>query len=186
MRDNTQKTIPAVFTDAVLSRAAKLAGDSYRPVWTGASGEESTSESVAHHLEAAAALLEADGWARTYTSTSPVSKVLPAIESMSTKDMVRELLLVVREEVAGTASRTLAVALDHAANGQDGDGDTRYVAFEVLNLLIRALTGHDHASATPWTERLHRTQQDVTALLAAGARFARTYGPGAAGAPHAS
>lgn len=174
----TSTITATVFTDEVLARAAELMKDSYRPVWTGASGEESTGASVARHLEAAAALLETDGWTRTYHHGPAPSTEPPAIESMSTEEMVREVLREVREETAATAPRTLSVALDHAANGQDGDGDTRYVAFEVLNLLIRALTGHDQAFATSWAERLHRTHQDVTTLLAVGARFARTYGPG--------
>ncbi|MER5966840.1 hypothetical protein [Streptomyces sp. NPDC002057] len=172
-------TATTVFTDEVLVRAAELAKDAYRPVWTGASGEESTGESVARHLEAATDLLEGDGWARTYTSASSVSTELPAIEAMRIEDMLREVLLAVRDEITATATapRTLSVALEHVAHGEDGDGDTRYVAFEVLNLLVRALTGHDQALATSWAERLHRTQQDITDLLAAAARFARTYGP---------
>ncbi|MFJ2060302.1 hypothetical protein ACIOMM_30795 [Streptomyces sp. NPDC087908] len=177
----------AVFTDEVLARAAELARDSYRPVWTGASGEESTGEAVARHLEAASALLEADGWTRTYPSATPVRTVLPAIETMSTEAMVREVLIAVRDEITATAgaSRTLSAALEHVAHGEDGDGDTRYVASEILTLLIRALTGHDQAAATPWAERLHRTHQDVTALLTAGACYARTYGP-AGQAQHAA
>ncbi|MFF8513230.1 hypothetical protein ACF064_34760 [Streptomyces sp. NPDC015492] len=175
----------AVFTDEVLARAAELARDSYRPVWTGGSGEESTGEAVARHLEAASILLEADGWARTYRSPTPVSTVLPAIETMSTEAMVREVLIAVRDEISATAPRTLSAALDHVTHGEEGDGDTRSVASEVLTLLIRALTGHDQAAATPWAERLHRTHQDVTALLTAGARYARAYGPGAQ-SPHAA
>ncbi|SEE61271.1 hypothetical protein [Streptomyces sp. TLI_105] len=178
-------TITTVFTDEVLARAAGLVKDSYRPVWTGASGEESTGESVARHLEAAVALLETDGWTRMSNYGPAVSAELPAIESMSTQAMVREVLLAVREETA-PAPRTLSAALDHAARGGDGDADTRDVAYEVLTLVVRALTGHDQARATAWAERLHRTREDVTALLAAGARFARAYGPGAAEADQAA
>ncbi|MFF7780406.1 hypothetical protein ACFZCG_39085 [Streptomyces tanashiensis] len=167
-----------VFTDEVLARAAGLVKDSYRPVWTGASGEESTGESVARHLEAGAVVLKADGWTRTSSYGLAPSAELPAIESMSTRAMVREVLLEVREETAATAPRTLSMALDHTARGEDGDTDTRDVAYEVLTLVVRALTGHDQARATAWAERQHRTHEDVTALLAAGARFARTYGPG--------
>ncbi|MFE6713986.1 hypothetical protein [Streptomyces sp. NPDC057695] len=186
MRDNTHKTTrAAVFTDEVLARAAELARDFYQPVWTGASGEESTGESVARHLEAAAALLETDGWTRTCNYGPDANAELPAIESMSTQAMVREVLLAVREETA-PGPRTLSVSLDHASRGEDGDSDTRDVAYQVLNRVVRALTGHDQALATAWTERLHRTREDVLDLLAAGARFARTYGPGAAEAPQAA
>ncbi|MFC8765112.1 hypothetical protein ACFUAG_30950 [Streptomyces sp. NPDC057193] len=182
----TSTITATVFTDEVLARAAELMKDSYRPVWTGASGEESTGASVARHLEAAAALLETDGWTRTYHHGPAPSTELPAIESMSTQEMVREVLLAVREESAA-APRTLSTALDHAARGGDGDADTRDVAYEVLTLVVRALTGHDQARATAWAERLHRTHQDVTALLAAGAPFARAYGPGStAGAARAA
>ncbi|MFF5788582.1 hypothetical protein ACFY8P_26915 [Streptomyces sp. NPDC012693] len=141
----TSTITATVFTDEVLARAAELARDSYRPVWTGASGEESTGASVARHLEAAAALLETDGWTRTYHHGPAPSTELPAIESMSTQEMVREVLIAVREESA-VAPRTLSTALDHAARGGDGDADTRDVAYEVLSLVVRALTGHGQAA----------------------------------------
>ncbi|MFJ3817780.1 hypothetical protein [Streptomyces sp. NPDC090056] len=175
-----------VFTDEVLAQAAEGVKGSYTPVWTGASGEETTGESVARHLEAAAALLEADGWTRVVHHGPETGVELPAIESMSTEDMLHEVLRAVREETAGLAPRTLAVALDHAARGETGDCDTRDVSYDVLSRVVRALTGHEQARATAWAERLHRTHQDVADLLAAGARFARTYGPGAAEAPRAA
>ncbi|MFF3775754.1 hypothetical protein [Streptomyces sp. NPDC002232] len=182
----TTTSTAAVFTNEILARAADLARDSYRPVWTGGSGEETTGESIARHLDAANILLATTGWARTYPSPTPVSTALPAIQTMSIKDMLSEMLIVVRDEITTAgAPRTLPMALEHVAHGEDGDSDTRYVASEVLTLLIRALTRHDQAAATPWTERQHRTHQDVSALLTAGARFARTYGPNAPQAQHA-
>ncbi|GAA2733368.1 hypothetical protein [Streptomyces nogalater] len=51
------------------------------------------------------------------------------------------------------------------------------MAGHVLDRLIQAHTGSATARATPWSERQHRTHADITALLSAGARFARTYGP---------
>ncbi|MFH8717348.1 DUF6197 family protein [Streptomyces zaomyceticus] len=180
----TSTSSATVFTDEVLARAAELAQDAYQPVWTGPSGEEATGELVACHLEATIALLDKDGWIRNHHFFAPrtVSTQPPAIETMSTQAMVREVLLAVREENS-TSQRTLSVALDHVMWGEEGDTDTREGAFTVLNLVIRAHTGHDQARAMAWAERLHRTHADVTALLAAGARFARTYGPGAAVGP---
>ncbi len=59
MTVTTNTSIPAaVFTDETLSKAAGLAADFYRPVWIGQSGEESSGESVARHLEATVALLD--------------------------------------------------------------------------------------------------------------------------------
>ncbi|MFE9360345.1 hypothetical protein ACFYPB_40610 [Streptomyces olivaceoviridis] len=177
----------AVFSDVTLSKAAELAADSYLPLWIGPSGEESSGEAVARHLEATIALLEQDGWIRVYDynrdwSTGGVD--IADDDSMTVKDMLRALLRFVRDESeSGTGSgpqRTLSTALRHVGeDGAHGDTDTACVAGYVLDRLIQAHTGSDSARATPWSERQHRTHADITALLAAGARFARTYGPGA-------
>ncbi|PAU46939.1 hypothetical protein CK936_21540 [Streptomyces albireticuli] len=172
-----------VFTDETLRTAAGLAADSYRPVWTGPSGEESSGESVARHLEATAALLDKDGWVRIYDCGKDwtTSADLADDDSMTVKAMLKSLLRWVREDVGNDPQRTLSTALRHVAEGGGhGDPGTAAIASDVLDLLIRAHTGSDTARATPWSERLTRTHADITALLTAGARFARTYGPGAA------
>ncbi|MEU9485905.1 hypothetical protein AB0D83_19955 [Streptomyces decoyicus] len=178
-------TDAVVFTDETLRKAADLAADAYRPVWTGPSGEESSGELVARHLEATIALLDKDGWIRTYDYGKGWSAGtdLPDDDSMTVKAMLKSLLRLVRDET-GDPRRTLSTALRHVGEGGGkGDSDTAYIASGVLDLVVRAHTGSDSASATPWSERLTRTHADITALLTAGARFARTYGPGAAGAP---
>ncbi|MDX2748544.1 hypothetical protein PV389_34325, partial [Streptomyces sp. NRRL_B-2557] len=71
-------------------------------------------------------------------------------------------------------------ALNRVGQGDHGDTDTAWIAGTVLDVVIRAHTGSNAARATPWSERLTRTHTDITALLTAGADFARTYGPGAA------
>ncbi|MFF8717511.1 hypothetical protein ACF07T_39865 [Streptomyces sp. NPDC015184] len=170
-----------VFTDGTLSTAADLATDAYRPLWTGPSGEESTGEAVARHLDAARALLDKDGWVRpTSSSADDLAARIPADDdSMTVKAMLQALLRFVRDDIATTAGpRTLFTALLHVGESDEGDSDTRDIAGEVLTLVIQAHTGSPTARATPWSERLDRTHADIDALLAAGAEFARTYGPG--------
>src|ERR1700761_3422689 len=98
----TGRTAPAavVFTDETLRKAADLAAASYRPVWIGPSGEESTGESVDRHLEAAIAVLDQDGWIRahSYTSSPSGTDLLPDDDSMTVKAMLRALLRWVRDE----------------------------------------------------------------------------------------
>ncbi|WP_333732550.1 DUF6197 family protein [Streptomyces sp. IBSBF 3010] len=174
---------PVLFTEETLRRAADLATNSYsfRPVWAGGSGEESTGESVARHLEATAALLDTDGWVRIYSTSVLGDNAVPEFdETATTEDMVRALLDLVRDEPASGSPRPLSMALRHVAEGEHGDPDTCEIAGGILTLIIRAHTGSDTATATAWSERLHRTHADITALLTAGAAFARAYGPGAA------
>lgn len=179
-------TPAAVFTVATLHRAQELTTDSYLPVWIGPSGEESTGEAVARHLEAAVALLDTDGWIRahTYTRDRSSGADLPLDDdSMTVKQMVRAVLRFIRAEIdsdRGTdRQRTLFTALRHVGeDGVHGDTDTAVVAGCVLDRLIQAHTGSASARATSWSERQHRTHPDITALLRAGARFARTHGPG--------
>lgn len=178
----TTAAATAVFSDETLTKAAELAADAYRPVWIGPSGEESSGESVARHLEATIALLDKDGWVRAYDYSKDWSAGanLAADDSMTVKEMVRSLLRFVREESGPGPQRTLSTALGHVgAGGEHGDPDTVCVASEVMNSVIQAHTGSDSARATPWSERKHRTHADVTALLTASARFARIHGPAA-------
>ncbi|MFJ9703413.1 DUF6197 family protein [Streptomyces fradiae] len=195
MPKTTNTTTPAtadavMFTDETLRQATELAADARRPVWLGDSGEECTGEAVARHLEATLVLLEKDGWARVYEVVQPVqhtvdrSPALAADESMSVKALLLQLIRFIRAEVADADApagprRTLPTALRYVADSDHGDGDTCEAANRVLNLLVRAHTGHAHALASSWAERQHRTAADITALLTAGIMFARTYGPGA-------
>ncbi|MFD8630371.1 hypothetical protein ACFV4E_42130 [Streptomyces hygroscopicus] len=177
----TTTTPAAVFTDATLRRAQEIAADSYLPVWIGPSGEESSGEAVARHLEATIALLDKDGWIRVYDHSKDWSAGadLADDDSMTVKAMLRALIRVVRDESGTDPQRTLSTALRHVGeDGAHGDTDTACVAGYVLDRVIQAYTGSDSARATPWSERQYRTHADVTALLTAGARFARTYGPG--------
>ncbi|MGQ7754856.1 DUF6197 family protein (plasmid) [Streptomyces sp. WC2508] len=173
-----------VFTAETLRRAAELEADAYRPLWIGPSGEESTGEAVARHLDATLALLDKDGWDRImHFGTDDSTSHIPADDdSMTVKAMLKALLRFIREDVASTKTqrRTLFTALRHVGESDDGDSDTRDIACEALTLLIQAHTGSPTARAMPWSERLGRTHADITALLTAGAQFARTYGPGAA------
>ncbi|MDX3232526.1 hypothetical protein [Streptomyces sp. ME19-01-6] len=176
----TTTTPTAVFTDATLHRAQEITADSYLPVWIGPSGEESSGEAVARHLEATIALLDKDGWIRVHSYNRDWSSGtdLADDDSMTVKAMVRALLRFVRDESDNDPRWTLSTALRHVGeDGEHGDTDTASVASYVLDRLIQAHTGSDSARATPWSERQHRTQADITTLLTAGARFARTYGP---------
>ncbi|MFD5914878.1 DUF6197 family protein [Streptomyces tuirus] len=184
MHANTTTLAPAapsvVFTDETLRKAATLARERHWPVWTGPSGEECSGEAVARHLEATTELLDKGGWLRTYDYSSDWTKGTDAgdEDSMTVKDMLKSLLRMARDSVGNDPRRTLRTALRHVGEGSPhGDTDTDLVACEVLDLLIKAHTGASGARAVPWSERLHRTLADINALLAAGARFARTYGP---------
>ncbi|EHM31520.1 hypothetical protein OG582_39395 (plasmid) [Streptomyces anulatus] len=172
-----------VITTEMHEKAAQLALDSYRPLWTGNSGEQSIGEAVARHLDATITLLDTDGWTRTWSWPTPPDSTLPATDDeTSVRDMVRALLDYVREEDSATvrtSQRTVTTALGYIGGTEHGDPDTRDIAQDVLNVLVQALTDNTDARFTAWSERLTRTHADITALLAAGARFARTYGPGA-------
>ncbi|MFJ1751168.1 hypothetical protein ACIOJD_33810 [Streptomyces sp. NPDC088116] len=177
----TAAAAAAVFTDETLGKAAELAAKAYLPVWVGPSGEESSGEAVARHLDATIALLDKDGWVRAYDygkNWSTTGADLADDDSMTVKAMLRALLRFVRDDSDNDPCRTLATALRHVGeDGGHGDTDTAYVAGCALDLVVQAHTGSDSARATPWSERQHRTHADITALLTAGARLARTHGP---------
>lgn len=173
-----------VFTPETLTKAAALADDAYSPLWTGPSGEESSGEAVARHLEATITLLEKDGRIRAHDYGADWSaRTLPAADDEATvAEMVRSLLDLIREEETSRGpGRTVATALNHIGGSEHGDPDTRDIAQDVLTLLVQALTGSDRARFAPWSERLTRTHADITASLTAAAHFARTYGPSTAG-----
>ncbi|MFF3975071.1 hypothetical protein ACFYZ6_35190 [Streptomyces rubiginosohelvolus] len=183
-------TSPATpFTDATLRKAQELLAQSYGSVWTGPSGEESSGEAVARHLEATIALLDKDGWSRVTTyfldqgqDQGRTIDVNPADESLTVKQMIRAVLRFLHDDIGLDLDprRTLDAALRHVAEDDahgDTDTDTATVAGYVLDRLIQAHTGSPSARATAWSERQHRTHADITTLLTAGARFARTYGP---------
>ncbi|GGP80361.1 DUF6197 family protein [Streptomyces melanogenes] len=181
MPETTTTPAAAVFSDVTLSTAAELAADSSQPLWIGPSGEESSGEAVARHLEATIALLDKDGWIRAYDYSKDwsASADLADDDSMTVKAMLRALIRFVRDESGTDPQRPLGTALRHVGEaGVHGDTDTAYVAGFVLDRVIQAHTGSDSARATPWSERQHRTHADITALLTVGAQFARTYGPG--------
>ncbi|MET9097152.1 hypothetical protein ABZX72_34310 [Streptomyces cyaneofuscatus] len=183
MTTQTLTSSSVVITPEMLERAAGLARDAYRPLWTGTSGEQSTGEAVARHLDATIALLDQDGWTRTWSWPTPTDNTLPATDDeTSVREMVRTLLDYIREEDSATArgpQRSALSALTHIGGTEHGDPDTRDIAQGVLDLLVQALTDNTGARFTAWSERHTRTHADITTLLAAGARFARTYGPGA-------
>ncbi|MEU0002148.1 hypothetical protein ABZ069_35105 [Streptomyces microflavus] len=167
-----------LITAAVLEQAAVLGADLYRPLWTGSSGEQSTGETVARHLEAAADLLDETGWIRTWTVEA--GQLGPIEDGASTETMLRHLLDYVREEEEAPGAPTTAVAaLGRIAGTEHGDPDTRDIAQHVLDLLVQAATGSPTARFSPWSERLHRTHAEITLMLTAAALFARTYGPAA-------
>ncbi|MEU9413230.1 hypothetical protein AB0E08_47125 [Streptomyces sp. NPDC048281] len=176
---STTTTPTAVFTDETLSRADKLAAEGfYQPVWLGPSGEESSGEAVARHLEATIALLDKDGWIRAYSTTGQPTSPIPDDDTMTVKAMVQTLLRLFREEtVPAGSARTMPTALRQVGEGEHGDTDTYAVALRVLDLVVRAHTGFKEAQAISWSERNARTHADITALLTAGARFARAHGP---------
>ncbi|MFE9700553.1 hypothetical protein [Streptomyces sp. NPDC006270] len=186
MPKTTNTPAATVFTEATLRKAQELLAISYASVWTGPSGEESSGEAVARHLEATVTLLDKDGWSRVTTyfrdrDQDGASDATPVDdESLTIKQMVRALWRFIHEDIDLDPRRTLDTALRHVGeDGAHGDPDTARVASGVLDRLIQAHTGSASARAMPWSERQHRTHADIIALLCAGARFARTYGPAA-------
>jgi hypothetical protein len=169
-----------VFSDEMLARAAEIEEKqpAYRSAWTGSSGEQSSGESVARHLEAARALLNKRGWARTWSDTGTTPAIDADDDTLTVKAMVRLLLRLVLDEIgASRGPLTLWGALREIDDTDQGDSDTRRAADRVLDLLVQALTGTTTAQAGAWSERQHRTHADINALLDAGISFARTYGP---------
>ncbi|WP_240676828.1 hypothetical protein [Streptomyces sp. B27] len=167
-----------VINAEVLERAA---ADSSPTLWIGGSGETSTGEAVARHLEAASDLIDTVGWTRTWTPPSH-GEIPQAEEGASAEDMLRQLLAYLRDEDEALLSGGQVTAVDalaRTAGSEHGDPDTQSIAQGVLDLLVQALTGQPTAYFTPWAARLHRTHAEITLLFTAGAQFARIYGPGA-------
>ncbi|MFF4644951.1 hypothetical protein [Streptomyces sp. NPDC001389] len=114
-------------------------------IWTGLSGEPSTSEQVAAHLDAVAQLMRRDNW---------------------------------DPQLYGPASdRRLETAFRHTADDGHGDPDTRYVGRSIIEHLLRIQLGARYVNAWSWSERPNRTLDDVLAVLASAAAFARDHGP---------
>ncbi|MEU9678718.1 hypothetical protein AB0D92_35140 [Streptomyces parvus] len=164
-----------LITAEVMEQAAALAADLYRPLWTGSSGEQSTGETVARHLEAAADLLDETGWIRTWAVEA--GHLGPVEDGASTEAMLRQLIDYIREEDDRGKPLTAVTAVDRVAGTEHGDGDTRDIAQEVLSLLVQAATGHPAARFGAWAERQHRTHAEISLMFTAGALFARTHGP---------
>ncbi|MFJ2153291.1 hypothetical protein ACIOHB_31590 [Streptomyces microflavus] len=176
------------FTETTLGKTQELLAQSFGSVWTGPSGEESSGEAVARHLEATVALLDKDGWSPVTVYVQDrhedqSSDANPADdESLTVKQMVRAVLRYLHDgpDIDLDPRRTLDDALRHVGeDGAHGDPDTARVAGYVLDRLIQAHTGSANSRATAWAERQHRTHADITALLMAGARLARSHGPAA-------
>lgn len=184
---NTPATRPA---HALFETAAQLADQSYRSIWTGSSGETITGEQAARHLEAAAALMTERGWSRTYELTFESNTPEPEFpsfddaETLTIKAILLRLIKFARDlyvhETSYTVIKplTLSDALSNIDDGIHGDGDTRRVAEDILDVLLRAHTGAKSACCRRWSSKVGRTQEDVLELIAAGAMFARRYGPG--------
>ncbi|MFI1910675.1 hypothetical protein ACH444_32940 [Streptomyces microflavus] len=191
MPKTTPKTpiVPGVvFSEVTLNTTQEILAQSIGSVWIGPSGEESTGEAVARHLEATVTLLDKDGWSRLTScfldrDEEQASGANPADdESLTVKQMIRAVLRFLHDgpDIELDLRRTLDDALRHVGeDGGHGDPDTARVAGYVLDRLIQAHTGSANARATAWAERHTRTHADITALLTAGARLARTHGPAA-------
>ncbi|MFD9684086.1 hypothetical protein ACFWAD_29760 [Rhodococcus sp. NPDC059969] len=159
--------------DTVLREAAGLIKEDD---WIGWSGELVDGAAVARHLEAAAVLLERDGWVRQHVEDGP-SPVPADEESLSVKEMVRQLLRVVREAIGVEKQRTLVEALADVKYSAVSDDDTWVVTTRVLDAVVRERTGSRTAYHSSWAGKLGRTYAEVAELLAVGAEFARVHGP---------
>ncbi|MEU5137504.1 hypothetical protein [Streptomyces californicus] len=165
-----------VVTAEMLEQAAQVVSVAHRSIWTGASGEQSSGEAVARHLESAAGLLVSYGWTRTW-SMPAAGQLAPADATASAETMLRQLLDYIREEDSSPGPITAVTALTRTAGTAHGDPDTSDIAQALLNVLVQVLTGSPTARFVPWSERLHRAPADIRAMFTAAAAFARTYGP---------
>lgn len=146
--------------------------------WRGPSGEHVTGESVATHLEATIALLERDGWARTYAMTETGTEEGAPGDTSTVRDMLRWLIRIVRAEYE-TTPRTLDLVLSTVSGSASGDQDTAAAAGTVLQAVLRARTGARYVAISAWAGRLDRTWPQVRDLLVEAAEAARAYGPAA-------
>ncbi|MGW6741677.1 DUF6197 family protein [Streptomyces sp. NPDC055025] len=165
-------------TSAVLKAAAEIsAKNNY--FWVGRSGELAAGPSVAIFLDAVAERLTLDGWARTYDTQDEVSTASLAVASdASIRSMLRQLIGFFVEEFGSRREPlTLWSAMSRTSAGRFGDTDLLAVGDRILDAIVQARTGSDRAQSGAWSERLGRTHDEITELLAAGAEFARTYGP---------
>lgn len=116
-----------------------------KDIWSGLSGEPSTGEQVATHLDAVAHLMRRDNW---------------------------------DPQLYGPASdRRLETAFRHTADDGHGNPDTRYAGRQIIEHLLRSQLGAGYVNAWAWSELSNRTLDDLVAVLAEAATFARTYGP---------
>lgn len=167
-----------------------------RLTWRGASGEFVTGADAAHHLEAALALLERDGWSRTLAFTTdadnedkpesaPVNHLKGADESWPVKKLLLALARTVSDHLdwewtpAKPTPRTLSGAMHEVRRTEDGDHDSWYVATSCVEAVLRLRTGAPTANLSAWSEKHGRTYADVRELLTEAAAFARKYGPAA-------
>jgi cytochrome P450 len=144
--------------------------------WTGPSGEQTTGNDIATHLDAALALLETRGWSRNNDDPDP--ELPDADESMSVKTILLSLLRAARSMTTDRGPLTLTSALNRTQDTA-GDQDTRWIADQVMNALVSAHTGTSHALHGAWVAKRTRTWHEVRDLLTAASAFARAYGPSA-------
>ena len=116
--------------------------------WTGMSGEPVSGDAVAHHLDAALAILDKRGWTRTWRD-EPANLPDADDESLSVKDMLRQLLRTVRDSLVDSGPVTAESAV-YRAQRDAGDVDTWHVASRVLDEMVRARTGYPTAMFQPW------------------------------------
>lgn len=181
-----QKTPTNTLTEilATANTLAQTNTPTYRPdrFWSGMSGEPVTGAEVAHHLEATINILKRDGWVRRYSDDTEVD-LSGDINTMSITTMIRKLFALAREEFGYSSDTrwTLSGAMNRAVNEDEGDDDTLYASARVLGVILRVSRGettnkYDLIHDT-WSAKIGRTEDEVMALLAAGAEFARQYGP---------
>ncbi|MFB6507509.1 MULTISPECIES: hypothetical protein [unclassified Streptomyces] len=119
-----------------------------------------------------------EGWLRWGSSGVPITGEAIAAQAETTLAVLRRI----GWNPSDTACRSIRDAMVLATR-EDETGllseDTRYVVHDILNDLIRAMTGAPYANYELWDMHPHRTVDEVYALLDAAAAFARTYGTAA-------
>ncbi|MFD0353634.1 hypothetical protein ACFVHW_07775 [Streptomyces sp. NPDC127110] len=158
-----------------------VAGQLTAEDWIDWSGELVLGETVALHLEAAAVLLERDGW-WVRLQGDEVEPVGEAPEPPPVREVLRQLWGLALATVAVVAGpprpRTLGGALADVRGASAADDLAGWaVGARVLDAVVQVRVGSSAARHEVWAGDAERSFAEVLELLAAGAEFARAHGP---------
>ncbi|MFJ1601523.1 hypothetical protein [Streptomyces sp. NPDC088261] len=118
---------------------------------------------------------EPEGWLRWGNSGLPMSGADIAAHAETAGTVLRRIGWNPSDTACLSIRDALILSVREDETGRLSE-DTRYVLVDVLNYLIRAMTGAPHANFELWDMHPRRTVDEVFGLLAAASVFARAYG----------